>query len=295
MPYARVESGLHEEEGERCEGGFNFDLARRNQALFNAGHKEVKHWKTGTTICGCLFDGGVMLAADTRSTMGDTVGSKNCEKIHYIAPNIMACGAGTAADTEHVTAMVAQQLELHRYATGRGTRVNSAMTILKEHLFKYQGHIGAALVLGGYDVNGPVLYTLFPHGSSDCIPFGAMGSGSLNAISALESGFKDGMTREEAMELCTRAIRAGIYNDLGSGSNVDLCVITKGKTEYLRGHQMLWDRPYTTTRGFKFPPGYTTLTKPLEIATMKKENFPKLGEIEVTEGAPPGAEAMVLG
>ena len=59
--------------------------------------------KTGTTICGVLFDGGVLLGADTRSTNGETVADKNCEKIHYIAPNIYCCGAGTAADTESVT------------------------------------------------------------------------------------------------------------------------------------------------------------------------------------------------
>jgi hypothetical protein len=46
---------------------------------------------------------GVVLAADTRSTSGTTVADKNCEKIHYIAPNIYCCGAGTAADTENVT------------------------------------------------------------------------------------------------------------------------------------------------------------------------------------------------
>ena len=33
----------------------------------------------------------------------------------------------------------------------------------------------------------------------------------------------------QGMELVARAIRSGIYNDLGSGSNVDLCIITKGK------------------------------------------------------------------
>lgn len=44
-----------------------------------------------------------MLGADTRSTSGSTVADKNCEKIHYIAPNIYCCGAGTAADTEAVT------------------------------------------------------------------------------------------------------------------------------------------------------------------------------------------------
>jgi 20S proteasome subunit beta 2 len=32
------------------------------------------------------------------------------------------------------------------------------------------------------------------------------------------------------------AIEAGIFNDLGSGSNVDVCVITKENTEYLRNY-----------------------------------------------------------
>jgi len=36
------------------------------------------------------------------------------------------------------------------------------------------------------------------------------------------------------MKLVRDAIAAGIFNDLGSGSNVDLCVITKDKVEYLR-------------------------------------------------------------
>lgn len=44
-----------------------------------------------------------MLAADTRATGGSIVGDKNCEKIHYLAPNIFCCGAGTAADCDHVT------------------------------------------------------------------------------------------------------------------------------------------------------------------------------------------------
>ena len=36
------------------------------------------------------------------------------------------------------------------------------------------------------------------------------------------------------MALVRDAIRAGIFNDLGSGSNVDLCVITKDGAEELR-------------------------------------------------------------
>ena len=44
--------------------------------------------------------------------------------------------------------MIASALELHRLATKRKSRVVTALTMLKTHLFKYQGHVGAALVLG---------------------------------------------------------------------------------------------------------------------------------------------------
>lgn len=84
-------------------GGFNFDNVNRNNMLHNSGLKFKNAMKTGTTISGIVFKDGVVLGADTRSTNGETVADKNCEKIHYIAPNIYCCGAGTAADTEAVT------------------------------------------------------------------------------------------------------------------------------------------------------------------------------------------------
>ena len=57
---------------------------------------------------------GVVLGADTRSTSDTTVADKNCEKIHFIAPNIYCCGAGTAADTENVTGKLSYFLFLSR-------------------------------------------------------------------------------------------------------------------------------------------------------------------------------------
>jgi len=44
--------------------------------------------------------------------------------------------------------------------------------------------------------------------------------------------------RAEAIALVARAIRSGIFNDLGSGSNVDVSVITKNGTEMLRNYEM---------------------------------------------------------
>jgi len=111
------------------------------------------------------------------------------------------------------------------------------MTMFKQMLFRYQGHIGAALVLGGVDVTGPHLFTIAPHGSTDKLPYVTMGSGSLAAMAVFESQWRKDMERQDAIDLVSAAISAGIFNDLGSGSNVDVCVITKDKTDYLRNYQ----------------------------------------------------------
>ncbi|XP_057761444.1 proteasome subunit beta type-7-B [Arachis stenosperma] len=233
-------------------GGFSFDLCRRNDMLQKKGLKPQSFLKTGTTIVGLIFQDGVILGADTRATEGPIVADKNCEKIHYMAPNIYCCGAGTAADTEAVTDMVSSQLQLHRYHTGRESRVVTALTLLKRHLFNYQGHVSAALVLGGVDVTGPHLHTIYPHGSTDTLPFATMGSGSLAAMSVFESKFKEGLTKDEGIKIVCEAILAGVFNDLGSGSNVDVCVITKGHKEYLRNHMQPNPRTYVNPKGFTF-------------------------------------------
>ncbi|KAM3407790.1 hypothetical protein ACQJBY_001256 [Aegilops geniculata] len=219
-------------------GGFSFDLCRRNAMLEKNGLKMPGFRKTGTTIVGLVFADGVVLGADTRATEGPIVADKNCEKIHFMAPNIYCCGAGTAADTEAVTDMVSSQLQLHRYATSRESRVVTALTLLKTHLFNYQGHV-------------------YPHGSTDTLPFATMGSGSLAAMSVFESKYREGLTREEGIALVAEAIRAGIFNDLGSGSNVDVCVITKGNTEYLRNHELPNPRTFVSSKGYSFNKGHT--------------------------------------
>lgn len=43
---------------------------------------------------------------------------------------------------------------------------------------------------------------------------------------------------EEAKKLVSEAIGAGIFNDLGSGSNIDLCVISKSKLDFLRPYSV---------------------------------------------------------
>jgi len=250
----------------KIEKGFNFENYKRNEFLtISKGIKMPISRKTGTTIVGLVFKDGVVLGADTRATEGPIVADKNCIKIHYIAPNIYCCGAGTSADTEASTSLISSKLSLLRLTTGRSSRVISAMTLLKRHLFQYQGHVSAALVLGGVDINGPQLYTIYPHGSTDKLPYVTMGSGSLAAMAVFESGFKDDLNEIEAKDLVHRAVSSGIFNDLGSGSNVDLCVIKKKESvNLIRGYDTA-----STERKFrqeyKFPMGTTEILNTKEF------------------------------
>ena len=56
------------------------------------------------------------------------------------------------------------------------------------------------------------------------------------------------------------AISAGIFNDLGSGSNVDACIITANQTEMLRNVEMPNQR-VQKERDYKFRRGTTAWKK----------------------------------
>lgn len=90
--------------------------------------------------------------------------------------------------------------------------------------------------MAGVDPTGVGLFTVHAHGSTDKLPYVTMGSGSLAAMAIFETQWKLKMTEQEAIDLASNAIQAGIFNDLGSGSNVDVAVITKEKTTLKRGY-----------------------------------------------------------
>lgn len=226
-------------------------------SLSENGQKIPSPRKTGTTIAGLVYKDGVILGADTRATDDMVVADKNCLKIHHISKTIYCCGAGVAADAEVTTMITASNVELHSLNTGRPPLVAMVTRMLKQMLFRYQGHVGASLIVGGVDVTGPHLYSVYPHGSYDKLSFVTAGSGAAAAVAVFEDRFKHNMEYDEALALVRDAICAGILSDLGSGSSVDLCVITSDEAKYLRKH----DHPATTgQRGqHRYPRGTSAI------------------------------------
>ena len=218
--------------------GFNYDNCLRNTALLEHAGVQQTHMKTGTTICGAIFKDGIVLCTDTKASAGSLALDKQVQKLIQIAPNIWTAFCGTAADCVHIGHMVKRDLELHRLNTHTQSRVQQAAGRFVDHLFRYGGHIGVGLVLGGFDVKGPQIMHVSPDGNSFGAPFDSQGSGGLNAMAVLEREFKDNMTEQECVDMVVRAIEAGVEYDLGSGCNVDYVVIRKdGTSEFHKGHK----------------------------------------------------------
>ena len=130
-------------------------------------------------------------------------------------------------------------------------------------------------MVAGVDPTGVGLFTVHAHGSTDKLPYVTMGSGSLAAMAVFETQWKQKLTREEAVKLASDAILAGIFNDLGSGSNVDVCVITKDMTTMMRNH-ITPNKREKKQQSYKFQRGTTAV---LDQKIITKEDISKYATI----------------
>ncbi len=108
------------------------------------------------------------------------------------------------------------------------------------------------------------------------LPFTTMGSGSLAAMGVLETKYKDGMTEQEAIDLVKDAIEAGIFHDLGSGSNVDIFVVKRTGCEKKPDYRTYNVKKFTQPGNYTFQKGVTPVISNSEVEYRWKN-------VEVTE------------
>ncbi|KRH92669.1 20S proteasome, regulatory subunit beta type PSMB7/PSMB10/PUP1 [Pseudoloma neurophilia] len=220
---------------------------------------KINPLKTGTTIVGVQTDNCVVLAADTRATNGPIVFDKHCFKLHKISDEIYCAGAGTAADTDRVTEYCASMIRIFENKYRKKAPVKYAVNIISKHLFNYGGFISAAIILAGKYRNKFYLYSISPDGTITPGPYQTMGSGTLAAISVLESHYSPSITNEQACELAANAVKAGILNDLYSGSNVDLVLLDTKTTKVTRNFMEV--SASMTGKPLKYDPNSIKITK----------------------------------
>ncbi|MEM2911851.1 MAG: archaeal proteasome endopeptidase complex subunit beta [Candidatus Bathyarchaeia archaeon] len=180
----------------------------------------------GTTTIGVVCKDGVILASDTRVTMGFYVAHKHGKKIYKIDDHLAMTIAGTVADAQRTVDILAANAQLYKLNMGRPMPINSAARLVANLLFsvRYMPLLTQVLI-GGVDDSGPHVFSLDPFGSlteEKCV---ATGSGSPIAYGVLEDKFKEGMSVAEALPVIVKAVNSAMKRDTASGDSFNVAVI----------------------------------------------------------------------
>ena len=182
----------------------------------------------GTTTIGVVCQDGVVLATDTRVTMGTFVASKRGKKVFKIDEHLAMTIAGVVAEAQSVVDILKANASLFRLDKGRSMDVNAVTRLAANILFSSRAFpLAMQAIIGGIDETGAHVYALDPFGSvteETCV---STGSGSPIAYGVLEAEYKKDMPVSDGISMVVRAISSSMKRDAGSGDSFDVVVVTK--------------------------------------------------------------------
>ena len=180
--------------------------------------------KTGTSTIGITFDGGVVVGADHRATMGHFIANKSVQKLFKIGDNLALTTAGLVGHAQSLSRTLAAEVSLYQLRRGQNMTVKGAATFTA-NLLSGRPH-WVQLLIVGVDADGSHVYSIDSAGGSIPDVYCATGSGSPYMYGVLEDGFSEGMNRADTVRLAARALSASGQRDAASGNGMDLAVIT---------------------------------------------------------------------
>jgi proteasome beta subunit len=180
----------------------------------------------GTTTAGVVCKDGVILASDTRVTMGFYVAHKHGKKVYKIDNHLGMTIAGTVADAQWTVDVLTANAQMYRINRNRPLPVASAARLIANLLFsaRYVPLLTQVLI-GGVDDTGPHVFSLDPFGSLTEEKCAATGSGSPIVYGVLEDKYKEGMTVKELLPTMIKAVNSAMKRDAASGDNYNIAVI----------------------------------------------------------------------
>jgi proteasome beta subunit len=180
----------------------------------------------GTTTIGVVCKDGVILASDTRVTMGYYVAHKFGKKVYKIDDHIGMTIAGTVADAQRVVDILIANAHLYKVNLNRPIPVASAARLVANLLFSARYiPLATQVLVGGIDDSGPHVFNLDPYGSLTEEKMVSTGSGSPVAYGILEDKYKEGLTIDENLPTIAKAVNAAMKRDVASGNSYNIIVI----------------------------------------------------------------------
>ena len=201
----------------------------------------------GTTLVAIQYRHGVVVGADTRTSVGSYVSNRFAHKISPLTPYCVLARSGSAADTQALALAAREHLEqvAFRYSHGYTTsRQLLSVTQLAHWLQRkvYEEECGSvSLLIAGYNpaTQRAELYSLAPSGAllehhTEGSSFAASGSGSAIVTGFLDHHVKGNLEEEQAVRLAKEALCQAMQRDGSSGGMCRLVVLNdQGRQEWI--------------------------------------------------------------
>lgn len=152
--------------------------------------------KTGTTIVACVYDGGVVLGADTRVSTGIYVSNRASDKMTVLEDTTVMCRSGSAADTEAIASFVRYHVEQIGMERNGPIDVRTVARIANQINYQNKGAnqglgLSAYMIIGGWDEkHGAQVYSCTAGGNMIQNKWTTDGSGSTFIWGFMDEGFK---------------------------------------------------------------------------------------------------------
>lgn len=194
--------------------------------------------ETGTTTVGIAGSDGVVLAADTRASIGGGrfVTNRSMRKVESIDDGIAVAFSGSVSDAQSFVRRLRAEARLYRLEHGEPMAVETTATVAGD-LVRRGPYRVLDLVLAGVG-DEPAVYDVGPGGGVMATPYAAAGSGMQLAYGALEGAIGDGRSLEESgsvgdrrpveelRTIAARAIESATARDTASGDGMTVATIT---------------------------------------------------------------------
>jgi len=197
-------------------------------------------FKKGTTTLGFVFDHGIIIAVDSRASMGSYISSQSVRKVIEINDFLLGTMAGGAADCSYWERHLTRLCRLHELREKEKISVAAASKLLANIFYSYRGRgLSCGTMVAGWDKTGPNLYMVDDQGDRHKGERFSVGSGSTYAYGVLDTGYRKDLTIAEAVELGRRSIYHATHRDAASGGVVRVYhVHEKGWTRMIEGEDV---------------------------------------------------------
>ena len=184
--------------------------------------------KKGTTTVALVGTDGVVMAADMRASMGYLIANKEAEKVNLIDDHMAMTIAGSVGDAQTLIRWMRAETSLYKMNNKKGMPIKAATTLLANILQgnKYYPFM-VQLLLGGFDEEGPSVYSIDAIGGVTSEKFTSTGSGSPIAYGVLESQYQEGSNIKELLPIAAKAISVAMKRDIATGDGINLISINK--------------------------------------------------------------------